>query len=155
MYHSIAFCGLWSSFGPSFVNRTGGVVVKLVRVIEELVPDIVGAVAVYNEGRDVDAETVQERTDDCVEFLLKAITDEDGRVRQAAGRGLQDAARTYDGLEDDAAVALLVHELDRLGDAVDDDVRAQVTRARRDIAHFEQFGTARVVKAFQRDLSER
>lgn len=136
-------------------SEDGYVRQSVVRVVENLVPDIIGAVAVHNEDRDVDAETVRDRTDHCAEFLLEAITDDDGRVRQSAGRGLQNVARTYDGLEDNAAVALLVHELDRRAESVDEEVSEQIQQAKRDVAHFGQAGIVRVVENLEGEWMDR
>ena len=60
---------------------------------EDLVPDVDGAVAVHN----TPIEKVSDQTDDCVEFLLKPITDQDGRfVNRLDGGSRTPHERTKD-----------------------------------------------------------
>jgi len=64
---------------------------SIVRVAEQLTPGIPTVVALDNDDRslDVDASEIRKQTDALCGFLLEAITDDDGRVRQSAKRGLK------------------------------------------------------------------
>lgn len=126
---------------------------SVIRVIEPLVPDIVGVVAMDRVG--IDRDTIESITDDCAAFLLVAITDDDGRVRRAAIRGVKHVARTYDGLEDDSAIEALVEELDREAESADADVREHIHRAREDVRVVTRSGIARMIEGFQEELGER
>jgi hypothetical protein len=91
---------------------------SIVRVGERLVPGIPTVMALDNDDRSISADEagVRDQTDALCGFLLEAITDDDGRVRQSAKRALQDIYRTYDSLDDEETVEALVHELERMAD---------------------------------------
>jgi len=58
----------------------------------------------------------QDQTDPLCGFLLEALTDDRGRVRQAAKRGLKDVLRTHDALNDEGTLEALVIELDEMAE---------------------------------------
>ena len=87
-----------------------------VRVAEQLTPGLLTIVALDNDGESIatDETDIRAQTDALCGFLLKAITDEDGRVMQSAKRRLKDVFRTYDALEDQETIGALILEVDEM-----------------------------------------
>lgn len=100
-----------------------------VRVGEQFAPGLAVAVGLEDEQSRGDAV---EQTDAVCGFLFEAITDEDGRVRQSAKRGLQRVFRTYDALEDTDTLEALIGELDEMADEHSGTRRKHIVEARDD-----------------------
>ncbi len=105
-----------------------------VRVAERLTPGIalVFAVAESDRSIEADVDTVRQQTDEIGGFLLEALTDEDGRVRQSAKRGLKDVFRTYDSLEDEETIEAFAVELDEMATEYSDKRRKHLLEAKED-----------------------
>ena len=88
---------------------------SVVRTAERLIPGIPVVMALDNDDRSIGADEadVRDQTDALCGFLLEAITDDDGRVRQSTKRALKDVFRTYDSLDDEETVEALAQELER------------------------------------------
>lgn len=89
---------------------------SLVRVADQLTPGIPTVMALDNDDRSIGAgeADIRDQTDALCGFLLEALTDNDGRVRQSVKRGLQDVFRTYDALGDEETLEGLVVEPDEM-----------------------------------------
>jgi hypothetical protein len=89
---------------------------SLVRVADQLTPGIPAVMALDNDDRSIGAgeADIRDQTDALCGFLLEALTDNDGRVRQSVKRGLQDVFRTYDALGDEETLEGLVVEPDEM-----------------------------------------
>jgi len=126
-----------------------------VRVVEELAPQLPAAVNLQSE--DVEsssADTVYEQTDAVCGFLLQAITDEDGRVRQSAKRALQDAVRTYDALDEKATIEGLIDELASMAEESSGKQREHLLEAKEDAEFFMQSGIGRMIQGFQEEFGD-
>ena len=89
---------------------------SVVRAANQLIPGLPIVTALDNDDRSIgtDETELRDQTDALCGFLLVALTDDDGRVRQAAKRGLKDVFRTYVALDDEATLEALVIELDEM-----------------------------------------
>lgn len=127
-----------------------------VRVAERLTPGIALALAAADDDRSttVDVEDVREQTDDIAGFLLEAMTDEDGRVRNSAKRGLKVAFRTYDSLEDQETIEALTAELEEMATSYSDKRRKHLLEAKADAEFFPQAGLGRLVEGFQNEFGD-
>lgn len=123
--------GLYETAEDGYVRES------VIRVIEHLIPDIVAVVALQEGGRlSTDPESVRERTDVMQDFLLMAITDDDGRVRQAARRALKNVSRTFDAFGDEEAIISLANELDEIADTAESDIRNHALEAKNSVLFF-------------------
>ena len=88
-----------------------------VRFVDALAPSMAAAVNPQDKltGTDVES-TIYSQTDETCGFFIEALTDDDGRVRQSAQRGLEDACRTYETLEDSETVEAVAAELAELAE---------------------------------------
>lgn len=129
---------------------------SLVRVADQLTPGIPTVVALDNEDRSIGADesAIRDQTDVLCGFLLDALTDDDGRVRQAAKRGLKDVFRTYDSLNDEETLEALVVELDEMEGEASDKQAKHLREAKEDARFSLQSGVARIVEGFQREFGE-
>ena len=96
-------------------HEDGYVRQSCVRVAQQFAPRLPAAVTL--QSADVEspsAETVHDQTDAICGFLLQAVTDADGRVRQSAKRALKDCVRTYDALDETATIQGLIEDLERM-----------------------------------------
>lgn len=127
-----------------------------VRVAERLVPGLPVVVAIDNEERSlcIDRETVRGRTDAICGFLLEAITDDDGRVRQSAERGLRDVFRTYDALDDDGTIEALASELEAMASEHSGRRREQLLEVKSDAEFSMQSGLAGILKEFNEEFDD-
>ncbi len=127
-----------------------------VRVAERLTPGIALIFAVADDDRSMTAnlEDVREQTDNAAGFLLEAMTDEDGRVRNSAKRGLKDVFRTYDSLEDEETIEALAIELEEMATEYSDKRREHLFEAKSDAEFFLQSGFGRLVEGFQKEFSD-
>lgn len=98
------------------VTDDGYVRQSIVRAADQLTPGISTVFALDNDDRSrgFDAADIREQTDTLCGFLLEAITDDDGRVRKSAKRGLENIFRTYDALDDEETIEALMLELDEM-----------------------------------------
>ncbi|OIB55757.1 hypothetical protein [Natrialba sp. SSL1] len=137
-------------------SEDGYVRQSTVRVAERLTPGIALVFAVAESDRSIEAdiETVREQTDAIGGFLLEALTDEDGRVRQSAKRGLKDVFRTYDSLEDEETVEALAVELDEMATEYSDKRRKHLLEAKEDAEFFLQSGFGRLLEGFQKEFGD-
>lgn len=129
---------------------------SVVRVVERLVPGIPAVVALDNDDRlsGVDEADIRDQTDALCGFLLEAITDDDGRVRQSAKRALKDVFRTYDSLEDEETVEALASELERMADEYSETQRKHLLEAKEDAEFALQSPLGRIVDEFQEEFGE-
>lgn len=125
-----------------------------VRVAEQLTPGIALIFAIADDDRSMNAdfEDVRGQTDEVAGFLLEAMTDEDGRVRNSAKRGLKDVFRTYDSLEDEETIEALAIELEEMGTEYSDKRREHLLEAKSDAEFFLQSGFGRLVEGFQKEF---
>ncbi|APX00169.1 hypothetical protein CHINAEXTREME_20350 (plasmid) [Halobiforma lacisalsi AJ5] len=137
-------------------SEDGYVRQSTVRVAERLTPGIALVFAVAESDRSIEAdiETVREQTDAIGGFLLEALTDEDGRVRQSAKRGLKDVFRTYDSLEDEETIKALAGELDEMAAEYSDKRRKHLLEAKEDAEFFLQSGFGRLLEGFQNEFGD-
>ena len=93
-----------------YANHDDGYVRQsCVRVVEQFAPKIPAAVNLQSPGAESPpAETVYDQTDAVCGFLLDALTDDDGRVRQSANRALKDCVRTYESLDEKSTIEGLI-----------------------------------------------
>jgi len=129
---------------------------SLVRVADQLVPGLPTVMALDNNDRSIGADeaAIRDQTDALCGFLLAALTDDDGRVRQAAKRGLKDVFRTYDALDDEETLDALAVELDEMA-AEASGTQAKHIREAKDEATFAlQSGIARLVEGFQDEFGD-
>ena len=138
------------------VAEDGYVRQSVVRVAEQLTPGLPIVVALDNEDRSIGVgETaVREQTDALGGFLLEAITDDDGRVRQSAKRGLKDVFRTYDALDDEETIEALARELDEMASQASGKQENHLREARDDAKFFLQSGIGRLLEGFQKEFGE-
>lgn len=129
---------------------------SVVRVAEQLVPGIPTVFAVDNDERSigVDETDVREQTDALCGFLLEAIIDDDGRVRQSAQRGLKDVFRTYDTLDDEETLEGLVAELDEMAAQAPDTQEKHLREAKANARFTLKSGIARLVDGLQDEFEE-
>ncbi|MFC4986856.1 hypothetical protein [Saliphagus infecundisoli] len=127
-----------------------------VRVAERLVPGIALVFAVADDDRSLtlDVEGVRQQTDDATGFFLEAMTDEDGRVRNSAKRGLKDAFRTYDSLEDEETIEALAVEFKEMATEYSDKRREHLLDAKADAEFFLQSGFGRLLEGFQKEFGD-
>jgi len=137
-------------------SEDGYVRQSTVRVAERLTPGIALVLAVAESDRSIEAdiETVREQTDAIGGFLLEALTDEDGRVRQSAKRGLKDVFRTYDSLEDEETIEAFAVELDEMAAEYSDKRRKHLVEAKEDAEFFLQSGFGRLLEGFQKEFGD-
>lgn len=127
-----------------------------VRVAERLTPGIAlsFAVAADDSSMTADVEDVHGQTDEVAGFLLEAMTDEDGRVRNSAKRGLKDVFRTYDSIEDAETIEALAIELEEMTAEYSDKRREHLLEAKSDAEFFLQSGFGRLVEGFQKEFDD-
>jgi hypothetical protein len=129
---------------------------SLVRVADQLTPGIPTVMALDNDDRSIgtDEAALQNQTDALCGFLLEALTDDDGRVRQSAKRGLQDIFRTYDALDDEDTLEALVIELDEMAAEASGTQSKHLREMKEDAKFSLKSGVARIVEGFQKEFGE-
>jgi hypothetical protein len=129
---------------------------SVVRVTDQLTPGIPTVMALDTEDRSIgiDEAELRERTDALCGFLLEALTDEDGRVRQSAKRGLQDVFRTYDALDDEETLEALIVELDEMANETSGTQAKHLREAKEDAKFSLQSGVARLVEGFREEFGD-
>ncbi len=127
-----------------------------IRVIDRLAPGISLVFAAVNDDRSsaVTVESVREQTDHIAGFLLEAMTDEDGRVRNSAKRALKDVFRTYDSLEDEETIEALAAELEALATEYSDKRQKHLLEAKADAEFFTQSGFERLAEGLEKEFGD-
>lgn len=126
-----------------------------VRVIEQLAPKFTSVVNLQSpEVESPPGKTISKQTDAVCGFLLDALTDEDGRVRQSAQRALEDAVRTYDALDDTATIEGLIDELETMAANADGKQQKHLLQAKEDAEFFMQSGIGRMIKGFEKQFGD-
>ncbi|PSQ05479.1 hypothetical protein BRC95_06920 [Halobacteriales archaeon QS_5_68_33] len=129
---------------------------SIVRAAERLIPGIPTVMALDNDDRSIGADEadVRYQTDALCGFLLEAITDDDGRVRQSAKRALKDVFRTYDSLDNEETVEALAQELERMADEHSGKQRKHLLEANEDAKFALQSPLGRIVDEFHEEFGE-
>ena len=129
---------------------------SVVRTAERLIPGIPTVMALDTDDRSIGADEadVRDQTDALCGFLLEAITDDDGRVRQSAKRALKDVFRTYDSLDDEETVEALAQELERMADEHSGKQRKHLLEAKEDAEFALQSPLGRIVEGFQEEIGD-
>ena len=129
---------------------------SIVRAAERLIPGIPMVMALDTDDRSIGADEadVRDQTDALCGFLLEAITDDDGRVRQSAKRALKDVFRTYDSLDDEKTVEALAQELERMADEHSGKQRKHLLEANEDAKFALQSPLGRIVDEFHEEFGE-
>lgn len=121
-----------------------------VRVTKQLTPGLVAVFLLEDDEHSGDAvEGMEQRIDASCGFLLEAIQDEDGRVRQSTKRALKDVYRSYDALEDTETIAALATELGELADEYEGKQRKHLLETKDDAEYFLQSEDARLMQGLQ------
>ena len=136
---------LYENAGDGYVRQS------VVRFAEQLVPGIPTVMAVDTDDRSIRADEadIRAQTDSLCGFLLEALTDDDGRVRQSAKRGLNDVFRTYDALGDEETIAALGVELEEMIAETTGKQQQHLREAKEDAKFSLQSGVARILDGFQ------
>ena len=129
---------------------------SIVRAAERLIPGIPTVMALDTDDRSIGADEadVRDQTDALCGFLLEAITDDDGRVRQSAKRALKDVFRTYDSLDDEKTVEALAQELERMADEHSGKQRKHLLEANEDAEFALQSPLGRIIDEFHEEFGE-
>jgi len=129
---------------------------SVVRFLEALGPGLVAAFAVDDRERstDLDRETVRRQADASSGFFLEAMTDTDGRVRNAAKRALKDVFRTYDALDDEETITALSAELESMAEEYTGKRREHLLDAREDAEFAKRSGLGRLIEGFQAEFGD-
>ncbi len=127
-----------------------------VRMADKLTPGIALVLAATESEQQpaIDESAVREQTDSLCGFLLEAMTDEDGRVRHSAQRGLKDVFRTYESLEDKQTIKALAVELEEMATEYDDKQRDHLLETKADAEFFLQSGFGRILKSFEKEFGD-
>lgn len=135
--------GLYADSDDGYVRQS------TVRLLDTLGPGLPAAVHAMDaeSSMDVDGERVTEQTDALRRFLLDAITDTDGRVRQSAKHALKDVSRTYEGLGELERLESMAEELDETAESHSGTRRKHVLEAKEDAEYFLQPGFGRASDA--------
>jgi len=140
---------LYNSHEDGYVRQS------CVRVVEQLAPKLPAAVNLQSpDVKSPPADTVQEQTDAVCGFLLEALTDDDGRVRQSAQRALKDCVRTYDALDETATIEGLIEELETMAANASGKQEKHLRQAKDDAAFFMQSGIGRMIEGFEKQFGD-
>lgn len=150
--YSVCFDDLSRLYAES---EDGYVRQSVVRVAERLTP---GAAAPFvlddDDSPAVTFDSLHDQTDTLCGFFLEAMTDEDGRVRQSAKRGLKDIFRTYDALEDEETIKGLIVELDEMADEHSGKRRDHLLEAKEDAEFFLQSAFGRIAEGLAEEFGD-
>ncbi|MFB6202559.1 MAG: hypothetical protein ABEI98_11200, partial [Halorhabdus sp.] len=129
---------------------------SVVRAVDAMTPGLAIAFNVTHEESDINATRAdaEETLDTATGFLLDAIQDDDGRVRQSAKRALKSIYRGYEALDDSETVAALAAELEDLADSYEGSRRDHLLESKQDAEFFRQPTGTRLVETIQ-ELSKR
>lgn len=107
-----------------------------VRAVDTVSPGLAVFVMLGNEeGTDATAGDLERRLDTAAGFFLKAIQDDDGRVRNVAKRAFRGVFRGYEVLDASETVAALATELEKLAEEYEGKRRKHLLEAREDAAY--------------------
>lgn len=141
--------GLYADSDDGYVRQS------CVRVAEQLTPGLAGAVTAQDEETNrTSSDRVYEQTDAVCGFFLEALTDEDGRVRNSATRGLKDAFRTYDSLGETETIEALGVELAEMASEHSGKQREHLLEAKEDAEFFLQSPFGRIAEGLQKEFGE-
>jgi len=124
---------LFDACRPVSESDDGYVRQSVVRFLRDAYPRLelrLGASATEHVEGDTLDELSEQRTS-LLEFLLEALTDDDGRVRRAAVDGLETLAIALSAAELDAERQALAEELERLQTVHSGDIQTHIEEARR------------------------
>jgi hypothetical protein len=128
----------------------------VVRTVDALSPGLSVAFTIAEEdGTDETRAAVERRLDTATGFLIEAIQDDDGRVRQSATRALEDAYRGYEALEDTDTVAALAAELEELAEEYDDKRRDHLLDSKEDAEFFLRPAGTRMIENIRQMAEDR
>ena len=133
-------------------HEDGYVRQSVVRVVEQFAFGLMPLVVRTPEDEDDELERISEQTDTLCGFLLEALTDEDGRVRQSAKKGLSHVFRTYDALDETETLEALTAELNELADEYSGSRRKHLLEAKDDARFHQQSGFARLAEGLRREV---
>lgn len=155
------FDSCFDDFSAIYADSSDGYIRQsVVRATEQLVPRLEVVAWIDDDDLeewlgDTSVEELRNQTDTLCGFLLEAVQDEDGRVRNAAKRGLRDVFRCYDGVDDTETIKALITELDDIADQYTDKREKHVLEAKEDAAFFLQSTGARILDGFQKMMDRR
>ena len=135
-------------------HEDGYVRQSVVRLAEQFAFGLMPAVVRTPEDED-ELERISEQADTLCGFLLEALTDEDGRVRQSAKKGLSNVFRAYDALEETETLEALAAELDELAEEYSGSRRKHLLEARDDALFHQQPAFSRLAEGLQRELDDK
>lgn len=149
-----AFDECFDAVAEVYMTSTDGYVRQsCVRVVDALAPGLGAAVNFEDEQTEsAIGSEIHEYTDTLCGFFLEAMTDEDGRVRQSAQRGLKSVFRTYDALDDRATVEAVIDELEEMATDYAGKRREHLLDAAEDAEFALTSGVGRVLRQFQDEL---
>lgn len=155
------FNSCFDNFSAIYADSSDGYVRQsVVRATEQLVPRLEVVAWIDDDDLeewlgDTSVEELRNQTDTLCGFLLEAVQDEDGRVRNAAKRGLRDVFRCYDGVDDTETIKALITELDDIADQYTDKREKHVLETKEDATFFLQSTGARILEGFQKMMDRR
>lgn len=135
-------------------HEDGYVRQSTVRVAEQFAFGLMPAVVRKSGDEDDELERISGQTDTLCGFMLEALTDEDGRVRQSAKRGLKHGFRTYSALEDTETLEALAAELDEMADEYSGSRRKHLLEARDDALFHQKPAFSRLAGGLRREVDE-
>lgn len=143
------FTAVYAASSDGYVRQS------VVRAMEQLVPRLDLVAWLDEKDReewlgDTSVTELREQTDMLCGFLVEAVQDKDGRVRNAAKRGLKDVFRCYDGVDDTETIKTLITELDDMADQYTGKREQHILEAKDDAAFFLQSTGARILEGFQK-----
>ena len=136
-------------------HEEGYVRQSCVRVVQQFAPKLPAAVNLQSSDVETPpAETVHDQTDAVCGFLLEALTDDDGRVRQSAQRALKDCVRAYDALDETATIEGLLEELETMAADASGKQEKHLREAKENAEFFMQSGLGRIIEGFQKEFGD-
>lgn len=139
-----------------YEERTGYQRQSVVRVVDAFKLPIGLAAFVTSDGAqfaaDVTRHELREGTEQLEAFFLEALQDEDGRVRQAAKRGLDHVCTGYDMIGEDAPIRSVITELDGLAEDHSGATERHIEEARDQAEFYLQAGLDRLLSGLQKEI---
>lgn len=136
-------------------SEDGYVRQSVVRVVEQITPGLAIVFLLVDEGDPAEGTTddLTRRLDTAAGFLLEALQDEDGRVRQSAKRALKDVYRGYEALEDTDTIAALASELETLAAEYEGKRRKHLLESKDDAEFFLRPAGSRLIEQIRETAS--
>jgi hypothetical protein len=135
-------------------SEDGYVRQSVVRTAKQLTLGVVAPFVLDDDSSDVTFDRLHDQTDALCGFFLEAMTDDDGRVRQSAKRGLKDGFRTYDSLDDEETIKALMVELEEMAEEYSGTRRKHLLEAKEDAEFFLQSAFGRIAEGFQKEFGD-